>query len=98
MGLFSRNALNLHQYPPYECPFCINEPGARAIVGHPVTEVQVGDSFIEAVDRFCYLGDMPSVAGGCKCAWGKFHENLPLLTARPVPLKTRGASVLFSCL
>ena len=30
----------------------------------------------------------------CKCDWGKFHGNLPLLTTLPLPLKTRG--ILFS--
>ena len=52
----------------------------------------------ESVDRFCYLGDMLSAGGGCmaaatarcRCAWGKFRENLPLLTSKPVPFDLRG--------
>ena len=84
--------------PTYECPRCRNEPGVRPMDGRPIKEVNVGDSVLEAVDRFCYLGDMLSAAGGCdaaaiarcKCAWGKFHELLPLLTARPLPFKARG--------
>ena len=51
-----------------------------------------------AVDRFCYLGDMLSAGGGCmaaataicRCAWGKFRENLPLFTSKPVPFDLRG--------
>ena len=46
----------------------------------------------------CYLGDMLSAGGGCmaaatgrcRCAWGKFRENLPLLTSKPVPFDLRG--------
>ena len=26
----------------------------------------------------------------CRCAWGKFRENLPLLTSKPVPFDLRG--------
>ena len=61
-------------------------------------DVEVGDCVLEAVDRFCYLGDMLSAGGGCmaaatarcRCAWGKFRENLPLLTSKPVPFDLRG--------
>ena len=84
--------------PRYACPRCSSAPGVRPIDGRPIEEVQVGDSTLEAVDRFCYLGDMLSVGGGCtaaaiarcRCAWGKFRENLPLLTARALPFKIRG--------
>ena len=84
--------------PTYECPRCRNEPGVRPIDCRPFKEVNVGDSVLEAVDSFCYLGDTLSAAGGCdaaaiarcKCAWGKFHELLPLLTAPHLPYKARG--------
>ena len=82
----------------YECPRCRGEPGVRPINGHPFKEVEVGDCVLEAVDRFCYLGDMLSAGGGCmaaatarcRCAWRKFRENLPLLTSKPVPFDLRG--------
>ena len=82
----------------YECPRCRGVPGVRPVDGRPFKEVEVGDCVLEAVDRFCYLGDMLSVGGGCmaaatarcRCAWGKFRENLPLLTSKPVPFDLRG--------
>ena len=82
----------------YECPHCCGEPGVRPVDGRPFKEVEVGDCVLEAVDRFCYLGDMLSAGGGCmvaatarcRCAWGKFRENLPLLTSKPVPFDLRG--------
>ena len=84
----------------YECPRCRGVPGVRPVDGRPFKEVEVGDCVLEAVDRFCYLGDMLSAGGGCivaatarckcTCAWGKFRENLPLLTSKPVPLDLRG--------
>ena len=71
----------------YECPRCRGVPGVCPVDGRPFKEVEVGDCVLEAVDRFCYLGDMLSAGGGCmaaatarcRCAWGKFRENLPLL-------------------
>ena len=82
----------------YECPYCRGEPGVRHIDGRPFKEVKVGDCVLEAVDRFCYLGDMLSAGGGCmaaatarcRCVWGKFRENLPLLMSKPVPFDLRG--------
>ena len=82
----------------YECPRCRGVPGVRPVDGHPFKEVEVGDCVLEAVDHFCYLGDMLSAGGGCRaaatarcrCAWGKFRENLPLLTSKPVPFDLRG--------
>ena len=82
----------------YECPHCRGVPGVRPVDGRPFKEVEVGDCVLEAVDRFCYLGDMLSAGGGCmaaatarcRCAWGKFRESLPLLTSKPVPFDLRG--------
>ena len=58
----------------------------------------MGDSTLEAVDRFCNLSNMLSAGGGCmaaaiarcRCAWGKFCENLPLLTTLDMPFKICG--------
>jgi len=52
----------------------------------------------ESVDRFCYLGDMISAGGGAdfvsrtrvRCAWSKFRELEPILTAREASLKLKG--------
>merc|ERR1712121_463041 len=54
--------------PDYTCPRCRNAPGVRPVDGRPIEGVQVGDSILEAVDRFCYLGDMLSAGGGCEAA------------------------------
>ena len=40
-------------------------------------------------------GCMAATTARCRCAWGKFRENLPLLTPKPVPFNLRGR--LFSC-
>ena len=56
----------------YECPRCRGMPGVRPINGRPFKEVEVGDCVLEAVDRFCYLGDIVLVVA----AW-----LLPLLVA-----------------
>ena len=53
---------------------------------------------VDCVDKFCYLGDMISSGGGAedassmrvKCAWGKFRELSPILTARRASLKLNG--------
>ena len=81
----------------YECPRCRGEPGVHPIDGGPFKKIEVGDCVLEAVDRFCHLGDL-SAGGGCmaaatarcRCAWGKFWENLPLFTSKPVPFDLRG--------
>ena len=82
----------------YKCRRCRGDPTVRPIDGRPFQKVQVGDSQLDAVDRFCYLGDMLSAGGGCttaaitrcRSAWGKFRELLPLLTSRDLPFKTKG--------
>ena len=84
--------------PTYQCPRCRGDPSVRPIDGRPFKVVQVGECELDNVDRFCYLGDMLSAGGGCmaaatarcRSAWGKFHEHVPLLTARALPLKVRG--------
>ena len=52
----------------------------------------------EAVQQFCYLGDMLSTGGGAeassvtrtRCAWKKFRELLPVLSSRTFSLKKKG--------
>ena len=73
----------------------------RDIDGRQSLEVEVGNKKLEVVPEFFFLGDMLSAGGGCelaaitrcKCAWGKFHQLLPLLTNR----QTRG-KVYSSCM
>ena len=70
----------------FTCARCLGT--ARAIDARQSLEVEVGKEKLEVVPQFCYLGDMPSVGGGCelaaitryKCAWGKFRQLLSLLT------------------
>jgi len=53
---------------------------------------------LEAVDKFCYLGDMLSVDGDADAAvearfgigWNKFRQLVPLLTNRDISLIRRG--------
>ena len=52
---------------------------------------------IECVGKFCYLGDTIGSAGGVeasrarvRCAWAKFRELSPVLTARGASLKIKG--------
>ena len=79
--------------PEFRCARCLRT--ARAIVEREVSEVEVGNEKLEVIPEFCY---MLSAGGGCelaaitpcKCAWGKFHQLLPLLTNRHLPLLTRG--------
>ena len=60
--------------------------------------VQLNGDSLECVGKFCYLGDMIGSGGGAedaysmrvKCAWGKFRELSPILTARRTSLKLKG--------
>ena len=53
---------------------------------------------VECVGKFCYLGDMIASGGGAeeasrarvRCAWAKFRELSPVLTARGASLKVKG--------
>ena len=66
--------------------------------GRTITHMQIPRFHTHVWYNFCYLGDMLSAGGGCmaaatarcRCAWGKFRENLPLLTSKPVPFDLRG--------
>jgi hypothetical protein len=55
-----------------------------------------GDRNVECVDEFCYLEDMMGSGGGAEeasrvqCAWAKFRELSPLLTAKGASLKVKG--------
>ena len=52
--------------------------------------IVIGKNSYEAVQQFCYLGDMLRAGGGAetrlvtrtRCAWKKFHELLPILSSR----------------
>ena len=55
-----------------------------------VENIVIGNSSYEAVQQFCYLGDMLSAGGGAeassvtrtRCAWKKFCELPPILSSR----------------
>ena len=55
--------------------------------------IVIGNSSYEAVQQFCYLGDMLSAGGGAeassvtrtRCAWKKFRELRPILSHVPSP-------------
>ena len=54
--------------------------------------------WLSAWRGWSFLGDMLSAGGGCmaaatdrcRCAWGKFRENLPLVASKPVPFDLGG--------
>jgi len=79
----------------FRCGWCVN--------GSPVKEVvqdtEIGHCVkLEGVEKFCYLGDMIGAGGGVeeasrarvRCAWAKFRELSPILTARGASLKVKG--------
>ena len=53
---------------------------------------------VECVEKFCYLGDTLGCSGGVveaskarvRCAWCKFRDLAPILTARGASLKLKG--------
>ena len=63
-----------------------------------ITSVKLKGTEYEAVDQFCYLGDMLSAGGGAEAStvarvrsgWKKFRELLPLLTNRTFSHKVKG--------
>jgi hypothetical protein len=68
-------------------------------------EVVIGEAGkLDCVDKYCYLGDVIGDGGGVeeatrarvRCAWGKFMELAPILTARRVSLQLKG-KIFRSC-
>ena len=58
--------------------------------------IVIGNSSYEAVQRFCYLGDMLSTGGGAEASSvihtrKKFRELLPILSSRTFSLKKKGS-------
>jgi len=76
----------------------------RCVDGIPVDSVGMKEVFIgqndklECVEKLCYLGDMIGSGGGSedavrekvRCAWARFKELSPILTARGASLTVKG--------
>jgi len=69
------------------------------VTGTGCTSVDIGgDTNLELVDKFCYLGNMLSVDGDADAAvvtririgWNKFRQLVPLLTNKDISLIMRG--------
>jgi hypothetical protein len=80
----------------YQCPRCIS--GNAPIVREKQVFNLDNTESVELVNKFCYLGDMLGRGGGVeeasrarvKCAWAKFNDLSPILTARGYPLRLKG--------
>jgi hypothetical protein len=80
----------------FQCRKC-KHPGPAVNSGVISVELEQG-VFVECVEEFCYLGDMLSAGGGAgeaartrvKCAWKKFRELSPILTAKGASLALKG--------
>ena len=57
---------SLRRDPDFSCAGSLGK--ARPIDGRLVKEILVDDENVEAVPKFCYLGDMFSAGGGCELA------------------------------
>ena len=81
----------------FVCSRCVHG-GVREIVEVRRAMEIDGDGKVERVGKFCYLGDMIGSGGGAeeasrarvRCAWAKFRELSPILTARGASLKMKG--------
>jgi hypothetical protein len=86
----------LKAHVKYRCPVCSGVIVQKTVECKEVMLEGVGK--LDCVDRFCYLGDVIGDGGGVeeasiarvRCAWGKFMELAPLLTARRVSLRLKG--------
>jgi hypothetical protein len=80
----------------YICPKCVGG-AVESGEGQSVFKLS-GCVDLEIVGKFCYLGDMVGKGGGageasrCRasCAWSKFNELAPWLTARGPSLRVKG--------
>ena len=80
--------------PSFKCQSCLH-PLEN---GNEAHKIKLGNVEYERVNKFCYLGDMPSAGGGGKASsvtqvrtgWKKFRELLPLSTSRVFLHKMKG--------
>ena len=79
----------------FECRKCVDGGGREEVR----EEMEIDcEGKVECVGKFCYLGDMIGCGGGAeeasrarvRCAWSKFRELCPILTARGASLKVKG--------
>jgi len=78
---------------------CICRSCSNPVISTGHTSVDIGASAnLEAVDKFCYLGDMlnvdrdadEAVEARIQIGWNKFRQLVPLLINRDISLITRG--------
>ena len=84
----------------YQCLKCQvkGKTTIEAGVGKKENLLLWSDTSVDCVEEFCYLGDMLSSGGGAgeasrmriRCAWKKFRELSPILTARGASLTLKG--------
>ena len=80
----------------FERSICVGSEG-REEEGEKDVQIDC-DGKVECVGEFCYLGDLIGSGGGAeeasrarvRCAWSKFRELSPILTARGASLKVKG--------
>jgi hypothetical protein len=81
----------------FVCSRCVHGRARETAEVRKEMEIDGGGK-VECVGKFCYLGDMIGSGGGAeeasrarvRCAWAKFRELSPLLTARGASLKVKG--------
>ena len=87
----------------YHCKRCLEGENSlfRSVLLKEVVIVK-----LECVPKFCYLGDTLGAGGGVeeaararvKCAWAKFKELSPILTARGASYRIKGKACVQSAL
>ena len=93
----------LVENPTYSCPRCTGNCPER-LPDMLISHLVCGDSKLEVVPTFCYLGDTCGQTGGCidainariHSSWKAFRSLLPILTSRSIAPKVRG-NVFNSC-